>query len=203
MNDTHQKSTPKKSTSQNTNLHSTNQSATKPSPNALIGATLLAAGRHVSLRELSTLLELSQDATLRAVREFGKQLQQADLGFELEAVAGGYRLVVPGKIAPHLAAILAPRALPALSHTALEVLAIIAYKQPVTRAEIEAMRGASASTVVTLQERELVKVVGRSKAIGQPLLYGTTEKFLLEFGLTTLDQLPQLDGNDFTDLLRG
>ena len=86
--------------------------------------------------------------------------------------------------------------------SALEVLAVIAYRQPVTRAEIEAMRGASASTVLTLQERELVKVVGRSDAVGHPLLYGTTDKFLLEFGLKTLDDLPLLQNEDFSHLLR-
>lgn len=196
MNDTSNKHLSKESKSKKSH-------SDQASTNALIGATLLAAGRHVSLRELSKLLNLSQDATLRAIRTFGKQLQENDLGFELEAVAGGYRLIVPSRIAPHLAVLLAPKALPALSNTALEVLAIIAYKQPVTRAEIETMRGASASTVVTLQERELVKVVGRSKAVGQPLLYGTTEKFLLEFGLTTLEQLPPLDSDDFAHLLRG
>ena len=79
---------------------------------------------------------------------------------------------------------------------------VIAYRQPVTRAEIEAMRGGSASTVVTLQERELVKVVGRSDAVGQPLLYGTTERFLLDFGLTTLADLPPLESGSFAHLLR-
>ena len=92
--------------------------------------------------------------------------------------------------------------LPVLSSAALEVLAVIAYRQPVTRAEIEAMRGGSASTVVTLQERELVKVVGRSDAVGQPLLYGTTERFLLDFGLTTLADLPPLESGSFAHLLR-
>ncbi len=65
------------------------------------------------------------------------------------------------------------------------------------------MRGGSAGTVVTLQERELVKVVGRSDAVGQPLLYGTTERFLLEFGLIDLHELPPLEGADFSHLLRG
>lgn len=169
----------------------------------LIGATLLAAGRPVRLAELSGLLGLGEDATLRAVQAFGEHLASAGLGFTLEAVAGGYRLVVPPGIAPHLAPVLAPPPLPPLSHAALEVLAVIAYRQPVTRAEIEAMRGASASTVLTLQERELVKVVGRSDAVGHPLLYGTTDKFLLEFGLKTLDDLPLLQNEDFSHLLRG
>lgn len=170
---------------------------------ALIGAALLAAGRPVKVRELAAVLGLGEEATRRAVEAFGARLAEAQLGFELEAVAGGYRLVVPPERSAQLAPLLAPPPLPALSTPALEVLAVIAYRQPVTRAEIEAMRGASAGTVVTLQERELVKVVGRSDAVGSPLLYGTTEKFLLEFGLRTLDDLPPLGGADFSHLLRG
>ncbi|GGI70574.1 SMC-Scp complex subunit ScpB [Deinococcus wulumuqiensis] len=172
------------------------------SPQALIGAALLAAGRPVRLRELASVLGLGEDAALRAVQAFGAALDAAGLGMALEAVAGGYRLIVPPPLAGHLAPLLAPPPLPTLSSAALEVLAIIAYRQPVTRAEIEAMRGASAGTVLTLQERELVKVVGRSDAVGQPLLYGTTEKFLLEFGLSSLQELPPLQGADFSHLLR-
>ncbi|CAM3206975.1 Segregation and condensation protein B [Deinococcus deserti] len=140
---------------------------------------------------------------LRELESFSDVLSAADLGFRVEVVAGGYRLVVPGEVAAQLSPLLAPPPLPALSSAALEVLAVIAYRQPVTRAEIEAMRGGSASTVVTLQERELVKVVGRSDAVGQPLLYGTTERFLMEFGLAGLGDLPPLDGADFSHLLRG
>ena len=171
-------------------------------PQALIGAALLAAGRPVRLRELAGVLGLGEDATLRAVQAFAAALEAAGLGITLEAVAGGYRLIVPPGLAGHLAPLLAPAPLPSLSNAALEVLAIIAYRQPVTRAEIEAMRGASAGTVLTLQERELVKVVGRSDAVGQPLLYGTTEKFLLEFGLSSLQDLPPIEGADFSHLLR-
>lgn len=174
-----------------------------PTARALIGATLLAAGRTVRLAELAELLGVGEDAALRAVQDFSSALDSAGLGFSLEAVAGGYRLVVPSETAPHLAPVLAPPPLPPLSHAALEVLAVIAYRQPVTRAEIEAMRGASASTVLTLQERELVKVVGRSDALGHPLLYGTTEKFLLEFGLKSVADLPPLESEDFAHLLRG
>lgn len=173
-----------------------------PEAQALIGATLLAAGRPVRLNELVMVLGLNEDATLRAVQVFAGELEKAGLGFHLEAVAGGYRLVVPPHTAPFLAPVLAPPPLPPLSQAALEVLAVIAYRQPVTRAEIEAMRGASASTVLTLQERELVKVVGRSDVVGHPLLYGTTEKFLVEFGLRNLDDLPPFQNQDFSHLLR-
>ncbi|EYB68382.1 transcriptional regulator [Deinococcus phoenicis] len=154
-------------------------------------------------REVADLLGLPEEAAARALEAFAATLRAAGLGFEVEAVAGGYRLVVPPPLSAHLSPLLAPPALPPLSAAALEVLAVIAYRQPVTRAEIEAMRGGSAGTVMTLQERELVKVVGRSGAVGQPLLYGTTERFLLEFGLTGLDALPPLEGADFSHLLRG
>lgn len=172
---------------------------------ALIGAALLAAGRPVRAAELAKLLERSEAQMTQALRTFASEIQQAALGFEVEEVAGGYRLVVPPALAQQLAPLLAPPPLPSLSGAALEVLAIIAYRQPVMRAEIEAMRGGSASTVITLQERELIKVVGRSEALGQPLLYGTTERFLLEFGLRSLADLPPLiaEGAEFSQLLRG
>ncbi|MVN88030.1 SMC-Scp complex subunit ScpB [Deinococcus sp. HMF7620] len=170
---------------------------------SLIGAALLAAGRPVSAAELAGVLGLTEDRTRREIEAFALQVEEAGLGFLVEAVAGGYRLVVPPVLTPHLAPLLAPPPLPTLSSAALEVLAVIAYRQPVTRAEIEAMRGGSASTVMTLQERELVKVVGRADSVGQPLLYGTTERFLLDFGLTSLDALPPLDDTGFAHLLRG
>ena len=171
---------------------------------ALIGAALLAAGRPLHLRELAELLGLRPAEVPEQLREFEQALQAADLGFSLEEVAGGYRLVVLPETARQLAPVLAPPPLPPLSAAALEVLAVIAYRQPLTRAEVEAMRGASAGTIVTLQERELVKVLGRSEAVGRPLLYGTTEKFLLEFGLTALSDLPALEQVEgFHQLLRG
>lgn len=175
----------------------------RPSLSALIGAALLAAGRPVTARELAATLELPEDAVQREMQSFERRLAAADLGFMAEAVAGGWRLIVPPALAARLSPLLAPPPLPALSSAALEVLAVIAYRQPVTRAEIEAMRGGSAGTVVTLQERELVKVVGRSDAVGGPLLYGTTSRFLLDFGLDRLEDLPPLQEGGFSHLLRG
>ena len=165
----------------------------------LLGAALLAAGRPLGVHELAGLLGRSAADTVALVADYGGALVQMGAGFRVEAVGGGYRLVIP----PAQAALLAPPSLPALSSAALEVLAIVAYRQPVTRAEIEAMRGGSASTVLTLQERELVRVAGRSPAVGQPLLYGTTARFLIEFGLNSLADLPELDTQDFSGLLRG
>jgi len=156
-------------------------------------AALLAAGRPVSAPDLARALSIAPDAVEEATHELQRTLDQADLGLQIEAVAGGYRLVVHPAVVPDLHAFLAPTPLPQLSNAAIETLALVAYHQPITRGELEAARGASCvSTLDTLQERELVKVVGREDVVGRPLLYGTTDRFLIEFGLASLHDLPPL-----------
>ncbi|WP_424951730.1 SMC-Scp complex subunit ScpB [Deinococcus sp.] len=174
-----------------------------PAAHELLGAALLAAGRPLSASELGNLLSLGTSETAALVDTYDQALLGIGAGFRVEAVGGGYRLVISPALAACLSPVMAPPALPTLSAAALEVLAIIAYRQPVTRAEIEAMRGGSASTVLTLQERELVRVAGKSPAVGQPLLYATTARFLIEFGLNALQDLPELGSQDFSELLRG
>ncbi|WMT57008.1 SMC-Scp complex subunit ScpB [Truepera radiovictrix] len=169
----------------------------------LLCAALLAAGRPLGARELATVLGVAQGEVASLVAALQAALQAQDLGLVVEEVAGGYRLVVDPALTPALSPLLAPPPLPALSAAALETLALVAYQQPITRGELEAARGAScASTLETLQERELIKVVGRKEVIGRPLLYGTTERFLLEFGLKSLQDLPPLEEAP-TDFLRG
>jgi segregation and condensation protein B len=170
----------------------------------VLSAALLAAGRPVKPKEIGHLLGLPTESAHRLVELLRGRFREACLGFDIEAVAGGYRLIVAGDVVPALEPLLAPPPLPGLSNAALETLAIVAYKQPVTRGEIELMRGASAgSTLETLQERELVKVVGRKEVVGRPMLFATTEKFLLEFGLSNLEDLPTLEGDDLGGFLRG
>ena len=161
---------------------------------ARLSAALLAAGRPVPTPELARVLDLAPDAVEEATRDLQETLDREELGLVVEAVAGGYRLVVHPAVIPELQEFLAPPPLPQLSNAAIETLALVAYHQPVTRGELEASRGAScSSTLDTLQERELIKVVGRKDVIGRPLLYGTTDRFLVEFGLGSLDDLPPLD----------
>jgi segregation and condensation protein B len=170
----------------------------------VLSAAFLAAGRPVKPKEIGNLLGLPTESAHRLVDVLRSRFREACLGFDIEAVAGGYRLIVAQDVVPALEPLLAPPPLPGLSNAALETLAIVAYKQPVTRGEIELMRGASAgSTLETLQERELVKVVGRKEVVGRPMLFGTTEKFLLEFGLSSLQDLPVLEGDDLGGFLRG
>ena len=171
---------------------------------ALLCAGLLSAGRPLATRELAGLLGLSDGDSLRqAVDDLKRCLQETHLGLVLEEVAGGYRLIVDPVLTSDLSALLSPPPLPQLSGAALETLALVAYQQPITRGELEAARGSScASTLETLQERELIKVVGRKEVVGKPLLYATTKRFLLEFGLKSLAELPPL-GETPTDFLRG
>ncbi len=170
----------------------------------VLSAALLAAGRPVKPKEIGHLLGLPTESAHRLVELLRGRFKEACLGFDIEAIAGGYRLIVARDVVPALEPLLAPPPLPGLSNAAVETLAIVAYKQPVTRGEIELMRGASAgSTLETLQERELVKVVGRKEVVGRPMLFGTTEKFLLEFGLSSLQDLPVLEGDDLGGFLRG
>ncbi|MDZ7800451.1 MAG: SMC-Scp complex subunit ScpB [Trueperaceae bacterium] len=161
---------------------------------ARLCAALLAAGRPLRTGDLARALSLAPDAVEEATQDLQASLNREGLGLQVEAVAGGYRLVVHPDVLPDLQELLAPPALPPLSAAAIETLAIVAYHQPVTRGELETWRGASChSTLDTLQERELIKVVGRRDVIGRPLLYGTTEKFLIELGLRSLDDLPPLE----------
>lgn len=138
-----------------------------------------------------------------AIAALQRVLAQEELGLVVEEVAGGYRLIVDPALVGPLAELLAPAPLPQLSTAALETLALVAYRQPITRGELEAARGAScASTLETLLERQLIKVVGRKDVIGKPLLYATTERFLVEFGLRSLDDLPPLPDRP-AEFLRG
>jgi segregation and condensation protein B len=170
-----------------------------------LSAAFLAAGRPLKPREISSLLGLPTESVHHLIEMLRRRFTEACLGFEVEAVAGGYRLIVAPAVVPRLESLLSPPPLPGLSPASLETLAIVAYKQPVTRGEIELMRGASAgSTLDTLQERELVKVVGRREVVGRPMLFGTTEKFLLEFGLPSLEDLPALEDEEgLSSFLRG
>lgn len=170
---------------------------------ALLCAALLGAGRPLGPRDLTGLLGVTKDELQGVIGDLRRSLGAAHLGLVLEEVAGGWRLLVDPALTSDLAVLLSPPPLPQLSAAALETLALVAYQQPVTRGELEAARGSScASTLETLQERELVKVVGRKDVVGRPLLYGTTGRFLLEFGLRSLADLPPL-GEAPTDFLRG
>ena len=173
---------------------------------SVVFAALVASGEPLKAHEVTTLVGGSIEAGRRVIDSLQATLREQGLGVLIEEVAGGYRLVVEEGLIPALAEVLGPRPSPALSSAAVETLALIAYRQPITRGELEAARGANCASVLeTLQERELVKVVGHRDVVGRPMLFGTTERFLVDFGLRSLDDLPPLDdeGNVEQAFLRG
>ena len=124
------------------------------------------------------------------VNQLNTEYQEQDRAFEIWEVAGGFQLRTRAEFSGYLQQLQKQRPL-RLSRAALETLSIVAYKQPILRADVEAIRGVAVGEVLNrLRELNLVKIVGRAEEIGRPLLYGTTKKFLDVFGLGSLDDLP-------------
>lgn len=154
-------------------------------------AVLFAAGRPLSAEELASLAD--PDTLIRSFADLEHDLQQGSAGVQIERVAGGWRLVVHPLHLGAVEQVLRPVP-PRLSKAALEVLAIVAYHQPVTRGEVEALRGKSTEGVLDgLLERELIRVSGEKDTVGHPKLYATTERFLEVFGLENLQDLPTIE----------
>jgi segregation and condensation protein B len=131
-------------------------------------------------------------AIAAAIQELKTEYDLSNHSFTIREVAGGFQLISRPEFAPWAKQLFEQRRGSHLSQPALETLAIVAYRQPITRAEIESVRGVNVDGVVkTLMERNLITITGRSKAPGQPLQYGTTQKFLEHFGLRSLEDMPQ------------
>lgn len=161
---------------------------------AVIEAALLAADKPLSPDQLRAAVDEYSSAQLAAVVA---QLQQDCVaqgrGVRVVEVAGGWQLVTDPAWAERLGRIYRKARAAKLSRPALETLAIMAYRQPITRAEIEEIRGVNVDGVIqSLMERSLIRIVGRKEGVGRPLLYGTTPTFLERFGLKSLEGLPQL-----------
>lgn len=164
-----------------------------PDPLAALEALLFASPEPLPRERLAVLLpELSPEALAAALTALGARYASPQSGLMLEEVAGGFRLATRPEVAETVArlAIVRPSR---LSRPALETLAIIAYRQPITKAEVEAVRGVGIDGVLkTLGERGLVRILGRKRDPGRPMLYGTTPAFLEYFGFRELSDLPTL-----------
>ena len=160
---------------------------------AVLESLLFAAGAPVTLARLVQALGGPGRAeVLRALEALTAGYEASGRGIRLVHVAGGYQLRTAAEHAPWVRRLLQERP-PRLSRPMLETIAIVAYRQPCTRIEIEAIRGVDCDAVLTtLTERRLVRIVGRKEAPGRPLLYGTTKEFLEVFGLQDLSELPTL-----------
>jgi segregation and condensation protein B len=162
---------------------------------AMLEALLFSATGPVSAEQLAEACEMPLDTTREVLRLLEKEYDSGCRGFSICLVAGGYRMMTRPEHAEAIRRLgREEKQAPPLSRAALEVLAIIAYRQPATRAEIDNIRGVSSdSSLRTLLDRGLIEEAGRKQVIGRPLLYCTTPEFLLRFGLLSLKDLPPFD----------
>lgn len=156
----------------------------------LLEALILCSAEPLTLKVLTEISDLETSEILELLSEIQMDYQQQNRGFALTEIAGGWMFATYPEHAPYIEKLVKPR-LSSLSQAALEVLSIVAYRQPITRAEIEEIRGVSCdSSLGTLLDRGLVEEKGRKDAPGRPILFGTTTDFLKYFGLSSLKELP-------------
>lgn len=166
----------------------------KSEAKSIIEAILFAADRPVMLEQLSSLLDISSNMVEQAIMELQEDYEETNRSFHIIEIANGYQICTRNKYAPWIKKFFTIEVSSRLSSSALEALAIIAYKQPVTRAEIEKIRGVNSDSVIhSLSEKNLIRVAGRKEAPGRPLMYETTQEFLIHFGLRDLSELPPID----------
>src|SRR5215471_16936683 len=155
-------------------------------------ALLFSSARPVSEKDLADVLEATREAVTAALAAIGSAAEQAGRGIRLEKAAGGWRLTTRPEFDALLRKYHEVTERSRLSLAALETLAIIAYRQPITIPEIQEVRGVnSAGVIKTLFEKKLITTAGRKPVVGTPFLYRTTNEFLIRFGLNTLDDLPK------------
>lgn len=161
---------------------------------ALLEALLFVAFEPVSARRLAEISGVDKKLVQELLAELATEHRER--GFRLAEIAGGWQFLTPEEYAPYIEKLYNPRS-QQLSRAALETLAIVAYRQPVTRLEIDNIRQVKSDAVLNkLMEKALVKEVGRREGPGRPILYGTTREFLAAFGLASLAELPPLTDDE-------
>ncbi|HEX3014878.1 MAG TPA: SMC-Scp complex subunit ScpB [Desulfobacteria bacterium] len=157
---------------------------------AAVECLLFVTSEPLSVERIAQIVEIAPADADELLGLLANRYTERGSGIELVRVAGGYQLATRPELSGYIERLYKPQ-VQNLSHAALEVLAIIAYKQPVTRGEIELIRGVQSDrAVATLVEKQLIKEVGRKDGPGRPVLFGTTEQFLRHFGLNSLAELP-------------
>jgi segregation and condensation protein B len=162
---------------------------------ARLEAALFLTDEPLTTRKLSTVAEIADSREVKKLLARLKDRYAVDGSpFQIEEVAGGYQLLTLARYQPWLSRMRRHTILARLSPPALETLTIIAYRQPIVRAEIENIRGVQVGEMLTqLMEKGLIKIVGRQESLGRPVLYGTTKQFLQRFGLNSLKDLPKVE----------
>ena len=158
-------------------------------------AILFASDRPVTAGKICQATETASQAAVRnAVDALNARYEQSGATFRIKAIAGGYQMQTLPEYDEVLGRLFQTRKDARLSQAAIETLAIISYRQPILRADVEAIRGVATGEVLrTLIEKQMVKIVGRAEVLGRPMLYGTTKKFLETFGLSSLKDLPNVE----------
>ncbi len=164
-------------------------------PSQIVEAILFASDAPLKADEIARADEaLDEDRVEEALESLRRYYDESERAFQVVEVAEGYQLLTRPDFAPYLERFDTVPRPSRLSGPALETLAIVAYRQPIGRVEIEYIRGVSSAGVIrSLQDRGLAEVVGRGEGLGRPLLYGTTSRFLEHFGFASLDELPRPD----------
>lgn len=168
-----------------------------PQPIDVVEALLFASDTPVEAERIQEVLDLGSEAEARALFEDLKaRYEVEERGLQIVEVGGGFRMVTRPEVAPWLVRLAKSRTRSRLSRSALETLAIVAYRQPVSRPEIDVVRGVNSDAVLeSLLDRRLIRIAGRKDAPGRPFLYETTREFLVAFGLRDLSELPQVEGD--------
>ncbi len=171
-----------------------NELSRKSDIKSAIESMLFVSGEPLPLRELSNNLELKEKNVEEILNEMANEYEDKSRGIRLISINGAYQLVTKSENSDFVQKLLKKNKKHSLSQASIESLAIIAYKQPITRIDIDEIRGVkSESAIARLIERGLIKDIGRLEVPGRPILYGTTDEFLRQFGLQTIKELPSLD----------
>ena len=161
---------------------------------SVVEAVLFASDEPLTEARLADIIEIGAKQVRQHIDNLNEKYEANSNAFRIEQIAGGYQMLTLSPYNHWLKKMLRVRSETKLSPAALETLAIIAYKQPVMRADIEAIRGVAVGEIIrALCYKGLVKIVGRAEVVGRPMLYGTTKRFLEIFGLNTLKDLPKVE----------
>ncbi|MDT3426866.1 segregation and condensation protein B [Paenibacillus forsythiae] len=156
------------------------------------GLLFLAGEDGLSARQIAEITEQRPELVTGAMDELREELASQGRGLQVVQIAGNYRLATLPEHAPYFERLAYSPSRASLSQAALETLSIVAYRQPITRVEIEEIRGVKSERAIhTLANKDLIQEVGRAEAVGRPILYGTTKAFLETFGLASLQELPE------------
>jgi segregation and condensation protein B len=162
---------------------------------SVIEALLFASEKPLTIEQVKNVLDNLEAQQIRQlIEELRAEYEQSNRGIRITEIAGGFQMVTQPTLAVFLKKLFKGRHVERLSKPALETLAIIAYKQPVTKLEIESLRDVNVDGVVkNLLDKDLIRIAGRRKAPGRPFVFGTTRQFLEYFGLKSLEELPKIE----------